>query len=343
MRLKIFLIFFVCLISIKSVAQGIIDYGLILYKSCDNNLGCKDSIGNNIILPIYNDLEYYSDGLIFVKKDIFCGIVDTRGKEILPVIYKQIYFLTENLIPVKTYNDRPGYFSKQGAEIISPVKYDWISSFSCGIIVAKLNNKYGFVNNKGEEITSSKYDYAYSFSDGFAIVKQNGKYGYIDILGKEITAIKFDKAENWAQGFGYAILENKYYKIDSMGNEKIQEVPFERPEIYDPRQFDRPFEVSIFPVCLNDSIVTNKIKYPESAKNNHIEGETKIDVLIDNNGEVIKRNNYTGSDSFEETVNTIVQDLIFIPALSNGEVRKFWQCITVLFAYPDKISFKKGQ
>lgn len=50
-----------------------------------------------------------------------------------------------------------------------------------------LNGKFGYVDDKGNEITPMVYEYAGNFSDGFAWVKKNDEWGILDKKRKEIN------------------------------------------------------------------------------------------------------------------------------------------------------------
>jgi hypothetical protein len=61
----------------------------------------------------------------------------------------------------------------------------------------KVNEKYGFVSfNSGEEITPFKYDGIGEFDNGLARVRLNDKWGFVDKTGKEVTPIKYEVTPN---------------------------------------------------------------------------------------------------------------------------------------------------
>ena len=87
----------------------------------------------------------------------------------------------------------------QFGEIIIPVKYDGLFGFgSYGVndaepSIAILNDKYGFVNRRGEMVIPTQFDHAQRFKNGRAVVQLNGKKGLIDTTGKIVVPIKFDE------------------------------------------------------------------------------------------------------------------------------------------------------
>lgn len=72
-------------------------------------------------------------------------------------------------------------------------KYDFVSYLTNGFIVVKTNNKWGYVNEKGEEVIPLIYEFALPFyNNGLAIVEKNNKIGFIDKNNLSVW-VKFDK------------------------------------------------------------------------------------------------------------------------------------------------------
>ena len=60
-------------------------------------------------------------------------------------------------------------------------KYDWQDCFIYnGFVKVKLDGKYGFINEDGEEIISCQYEDADAFSDGVAKVKSAEGWGFVN-------------------------------------------------------------------------------------------------------------------------------------------------------------------
>jgi hypothetical protein len=111
--------------------------------------------------------------------------------------------------------------------------YDFIDDYYNGVARVKLNNKYGIINENGNEICEIKYDYCYNFNfdHNFAKVKLNNKYGYIDINGNEICEIKYDSIGVFIDGF--AIVEiNKKLGVINISGEEIFETKYNYDEIF---------------------------------------------------------------------------------------------------------------
>jgi hypothetical protein len=71
-------------------------------------------------------------------------------------------------------------------------KYDYIYEFINDFALVKLNDNWGFINEKGVEICSIKYDDVLDFENEYARVRLNDKWGVIETNGDEICKIKYD-------------------------------------------------------------------------------------------------------------------------------------------------------
>ena len=98
-----------------------------------------------------------------------------------------------------------GLIDDKGEEVVPPIYDEIIFTSEVGILKVKMNNKFGYIDYRGENITDIKYDDASDFCDGMAIVNiggtpnkrgviSGGKKGYINTLGDEVVKVKYDNA-----------------------------------------------------------------------------------------------------------------------------------------------------
>ncbi|WP_462111996.1 WG repeat-containing protein [Campylobacter concisus] len=88
-------------------------------------------------------------------------------------------------------DDKWGYINTKGEQIVE-CKFDDVRNFSEGFAAVKKDGKWGYINTKGEQIIECKFDYVHDFSEGFAAVVKNGRWGYINTKGEQIVECKFD-------------------------------------------------------------------------------------------------------------------------------------------------------
>ncbi len=108
----------------------------------------------------------------------------------------------------------------QNGEQITPFEYDEIVSlsYSKGLYGIKKNGKWGFIDRSGECVTEAKYDAIFPFYGNFGIskVQQNRKWGLIDKNGNNLTNISYSKVELFGKGFILVELDGKleYFSVE---------------------------------------------------------------------------------------------------------------------------------
>lgn len=180
--------------------------------------GFIDKKGSEIIPCQYEKAKSFHEGLAIVKKDGKYGCINKQGKIVVPFIYDEINFLTNNLFVVEQGGNR---FFIDGEGIKKD--YQMICSFSKDLTIASIDNKYGFVDKKGN-LLSCQYDEIYGFicsSKDLVRVKKNDKYGFANTKGKEIITCQYEEAENFSEGLARVKKNNKYGFIDKTGKEVI--------------------------------------------------------------------------------------------------------------------------
>lgn len=79
-----------------------------------------------------------------------------------------------------------GFIDEKGKEI-TPLKYEWVSPFKNGMAKVYQDHKYGFIDTTGKEVIPLKYDAIGEFLNGVTIVQIGGKQAFINKFGEELT------------------------------------------------------------------------------------------------------------------------------------------------------------
>ena len=169
------------------------------------------------------------DAYLLSLPDYSFGWFEDNGKYGFELKYDEIIFIpanydrthysfSEGLVGAKL-NGKWGFIDKTGKEVI-PFKYDYAEEFINGLARVKLNGKYGFIDKTDKEVIPFKYDDARSFRNGLMAVKLNGKWGFIDKSGKEVISFKYDETDGiFNHGLTTVKLNGKYGYIDKSGKE----------------------------------------------------------------------------------------------------------------------------
>jgi hypothetical protein len=76
--------------------------------------------------------------------------------------------------------------------MIVPCIYDAVFKFSEGLACVWLNNKVGYINEKGEIVIPFEYDGGWDFKKGVAPAKKNEKWGYINAKNEVVVPFTLD-------------------------------------------------------------------------------------------------------------------------------------------------------
>ena len=199
--------------------------------------GAIDIQGKEVIPCIYDDGNYFSEGVVAECLSSKWGMVDYRNNTIIPFEYEEIYVCKNNLINAKK-NGKFGLINKSN-EVIVDFIYDDIISWltrDCIIYPAKKNGKWGFIDRYNNIIEDFIYDKAELLSDSddnigeFVLVVKDDKSAIYSSNRQEfITNFDYDFIGELSDNRFKAIKDNKSGFLDTNGDIAI---PFEYDKDY---------------------------------------------------------------------------------------------------------------
>jgi hypothetical protein len=164
-----------------------------------------------------------SDKLLVVEKNHKYGLINDKLEFIVPFKYDYViqqFPNNENLFIVALQSDNDilyGLINDKG-KIVQPITFSVISDLeSEGFIKFSKNERWGFMNTRGEIIINAKYDYVDFFTRGYAIVELNGKKGYINTKGDLIIQPQFTDCKDFNNGYAFVFTEKSYGIINNKG------------------------------------------------------------------------------------------------------------------------------
>lgn len=116
------------------------------------------------------------------------AVLNKTGEFLVPIgRYNKISKFQNNGLAEVGKNDKYGLIDLNAREILSPT-YAIIYSFQGEklALVQNFSNRYGYINEKGEEVIPAIYLDARSFENGTAVVMKKRKYFRIDENGKKV-------------------------------------------------------------------------------------------------------------------------------------------------------------
>ncbi len=191
---------------------------------CEDCMWALINKKGKILTPFkYDEIRNPSEGYAVVcvglaaKKPLY-GIIDSTGKEIVAPMYKNIGNYKNGFCSVQAINENKwGYLNKKG-EVAIPIKYAIGFPFSEGMACVGMKdstmNKFGFIDVTGKEAIKCQYESASSFVNGLAKVKLNKKWTYINKAGKTISDFKYDMAMDFINDVTFVKMDNKWGLIN---------------------------------------------------------------------------------------------------------------------------------
>ena len=205
--------------------------------------GYIDTAGKLIIPAKFDAGFHFSEGLAVViiaheeAKKPFSGYgyIDKSGKMVIQPrkvesgkwlsYYAKTLAFSEGLAGAQLGSPKKGkmgYIDKTGRQVIPP-KYDHVESFSEGLAVVAIGEKYGYINRSGKMVIPPRFGGAGPFSEGLAPVTidaTGNNWGYVDKSGQLVIS---GKEFAWARGFSEGLaaagekLNEKFGFIDKTG------------------------------------------------------------------------------------------------------------------------------
>lgn len=170
--------------------------GLARFKK-DSKYGFLDQSGNVAIEPVYEQAECFSEGLacVYVKSKSKYGYIDTKGEFAIPATYSDANPFAEGMAVVRKEDKRFVINQKEEVQFTLPKNHDFYGDhiFHDGLVLVEKEGKswdddrFGYMNAKGEVVIPFIYKEADEFEDGVAKVEIDDNEFYIDTKGNVVT------------------------------------------------------------------------------------------------------------------------------------------------------------
>lgn len=207
--------------------------GYAAFMNSDKNWGVLDKDGNTVIKAEYKNIYLYiSDGVVLAQKkenDEKFLILNTTGKQ-LGKIDRNKYELgtgySEGKIVVTTKGESPKQvvLDKNGNKLFTIKKSKGLSwstpKYMEGYVTFRNDDKYGVVDDKGDEVIRAKYDNIINLGNGEFAVEKNDKWGVVNVKDEEIIPFDYDFAASIKLGDNYIMQEGKEFVVLEKGNSK---------------------------------------------------------------------------------------------------------------------------
>jgi hypothetical protein len=213
-------------VKLMDYTQYDLDIEKIGRITCDDcSWGYVDTAGQMVVQPQYVFAKDFINDVGIVASGSKWGMVNKKGKELLPCRYDELGFVENTgnkVLRIFKKEEKYGLIDTLGRLAVG-VHYEEIGSFSEGRLAVKRKGLWGFVDRNGREVVPCRFDEVSAFSEEWAAVKLGGKWGYIDRNGNVTLDFRFSKAGKFNGGLAPAKREGPHYGyIDRKGEWVIQ-------------------------------------------------------------------------------------------------------------------------
>ncbi len=200
-------------------------------------LGYIDKTGKMIIPAVYVSQSlialtspmWFTNGTAVVSlKDKTYALIDVNGKTLTK---KNYYFISDNspifnfgepqpeeniFVYKNNAEEKHGYLDITGKEL-TPAIYKYAAPFREGMGKVTNDTKQGFIDRTGKIAIPLTYEVALDFKEGLAAVRNQNKWGFIDKTGKIIIPLQYEYAGSFSEGLATAQINGKTGFINKKG------------------------------------------------------------------------------------------------------------------------------
>lgn len=194
--------------------------GLFLVENSETRLcGYINQSGTLIIDCIYDNATPFSEGIASVAKNEKYGYIDTKGDVVIPIIFSEANDFNNGFAIVFDENDKKLIIDKQGSVSEQFSIYTSVSDFLNGFSSAKIDDKYGIIDNQGSTIIPIMYDSEIYEHNKYFSVELDNKFGIVDIHNNIIIPIEYYTAKPLGNNYFFVEYDKNNGAIfDKKGN-----------------------------------------------------------------------------------------------------------------------------
>lgn len=159
------------------------------------------------------------NGLVFIQQTTENGFLafDANLKQLSELEFPYAWSVNKEYVHA-IGSDKENYAIDSKGTIKKIEGVDEIGDLSEGLLLAKLNGKYGFIDASGKSIVPCIYKDVELFSEGLAVVmNEEGQYGFVNKKGEIILPLVYNRANSFENGIALVSENESYLLIDKLG------------------------------------------------------------------------------------------------------------------------------
>lgn len=305
--------------------------------------GFVNATGKEVVPCRYEAVgEFSASGLCAVKSGGKWGFITKNGKNSLPAQFSFASEFSEGLAAVVA-GDSVGYINARGTWVIPP-EYSAGLPFSGGAAFVKYNGKWGAIDHKRGVPLWFIYDEVRQFGGGIGFARRDTAWFAVTTSGISTFLPNIENALPFRDGFAVVKFRGKWGVVDTTLRLALQPVYDTIYGVEYRRAFVRRGKEKLYvsitgnPVgndcmCIREpqfdmTELLRRVRYPEIARRNNIEGKVEVRAFIGKDGKV-KRVVIDRSDNqiLERAAIDAVTQQPFTPAIERMRIPVEYQIV----------------
>lgn len=148
------------------------------------------SSGKKLFSLKASQIEYLGNNTFLIEDENKKGLVDLKGKILLPIEYNAIVLNGKNHVSLLK-DKKFGSYTLPTRELVEPIYERNIIHYSVGKLIAYKNGFYGFVSQQLKDESKFEFDEISYWNDSVALVKKNMQWMLYSISEKKIISNRF--------------------------------------------------------------------------------------------------------------------------------------------------------
>lgn len=175
-----------------------------------NLYGAINLSGTLVIPMIYDFCSIFNEGYARVKNAADKhGFIDKNNNLVVDYMYEDAEYFVNGLACVVA-GGKSGFIRPDGSVAI-PFSYDLAGSFWEDRAWVQVDELFGFIDKTGTYIATPQYTDAGDFAEGLAPVETGGLWGYIDASGTMVIQPQYEGAMGFQNGVAMVLFADLTY------------------------------------------------------------------------------------------------------------------------------------
>ncbi len=197
----------------------------------DELFGLMMKDGMEVIEPKATEINIFNENLFFYKSEKKWGAVDRSGTPVLATIYQRFSKISDDFL--KLVADQKTYlFSLKNNQVITGGQFNAYYPLTNRYVICKQMRKLGLIDDEGNMILPVNFNEIQTYSENFFRVNLNGRWGIVDIENQVIIPFDFDYISPM-KGSYCVVIRNRKMGIANFKGEVVVAPDFDRIELKD--------------------------------------------------------------------------------------------------------------